>query len=456
MKRVVVGAAFALFACHEPAALPEGERSGGSSTVYDTTRDAFSLPVEWLNEEHRRAFFVGNSLFNQNWVSAPSSVSARDGLGPLFNARSCSGCHFKDGRGQPPAAGEEMVSMLLRVSAANARGPLGAPVSDRLFGEQLQNQALPGLKAEARVTVSYEELPGAYADGERYVLKKPRYHVTGTGFGKIPENLQISPRVAPALVGLGPLEAVPEALLLSLSDPEDRDRDGISGRVNRVPDLRTKTLALGRFGWKAEQPNVFQQSAAAFAGDMGLTSALFPEADAAPDESAMKALPNGGTPEVEDSQLHAVAIYSRALGVPARRSHDDAIVNSGEELFVKARCTACHVPTLETGALPDMPELPREEFHPYTDLLLHDLGEGLSDGRPVFEADGREWRTPPLWGIGLVEKVNGHRRFLHDGRAHDLAEAILWHGGEAENSKRAFVNMNAAERRALIAFLNSL
>lgn len=447
--------AFLLAGCEARSRMPHDARSGGSATVFDMTRDAFSQPSSWLSEAHRRTFFVGNSFFNLAWVSAPASVADRDGLGPLFNARSCSGCHFKDGRGQPPAPGAPFVSMLLRVSV-QGHGPHGAPAGDPVYGDQIQSSALPNVPAEADVVVDYDEIPGTFPDGERYQLRRPRYRLEHLGYGKPAEALLLSARVAPAIIGLGLLEAVPPAELAARVDPDDTNRDGISGRQNQVPDATTGRLVPGRFGWKAEQPTVVQQCASAFAGDMGLTSALFPHENHTLQETACNDAPTGGSPEVSEHVLAAVGVYARSLAVPARRQVDAPAVAQGEDLFEQVGCAKCHVPTLRTAPLADLPELPAEPIHPYTDLLLHDLGEGLSDGRPVFAADGREWRTPPLWGLGLVRQVNGHTSLLHDGRARDAKEAVLWHAGEALPARNAFMALAADERRALVAFLDSL
>jgi CxxC motif-containing protein (DUF1111 family) len=442
-----------LLGCRKHSAMPHATESGGSATVADATRDAFGQPSGWLTEAHRRAFFVGNSFFNLNWLAAPASVVDRDGLGPLFNARSCSACHFKDGRSRPPDLGAPMSTMLLRVSVP---GPHGAPVGDPVYGDQIQGSALPGVPPEAEVYVDYTEVAGAFDDGERYSLRKPRYRLEHLGYGAVSPGLLVSPRVAPALVGLGLLEAVPEALLERLADPDDRDHDGISGRQNRVPDVLRGTLVPGRFGWKAEQPSVVQQSSAAFVADLGITSSLFPAENHTPNEEACRDLPNGGTPELGPDILAAIGIYARALAVPARRNVDDPLVSRGEDLFGELGCAGCHVPTLRTAPLADIPELPAEDIHPYTDLLLHDLGAGLADERPAFEADGREWRTPPLWGMGLVKKVNAHEFLLHDGRARNAMEAVLWHDGEAASARARFTALPRAERQALLAFLASL
>lgn len=445
-----------LVACRSAPRMPHVAESGGDTTVFDATRDAFSLPAPGLSARHRSAFFVGNSFFNQNWVAAPSSVETRDGLGPLFNARSCSSCHFKDGRGRPPEGGEALVGLLIRLSRGQGLRKDGAPLGDPTYGEQIQGNALVGVPKEAEVKVDYEEVSGTFPDGEPYTLLKPKIRFEELGYGPLASDVRISARIAPALIGLGLLEAIPEHALLALADEQDRDDDGISGRPNRVPDVVSGKLVVGRFGWKAEQPNVLQQIAAAFQSDLGLSTPLFPEQNHTPEQTLAHAQPTGGNPEVSERILHDVALYARVLAVPARRNHRDASVARGEELFGSLGCARCHIPTLRTAAVAELPELGAQEIHPYSDLLLHDMGPGLSDDRPSYRASGNEWRTPPLWGLGLVEKVNGHTRFLHDGRARSYQEAILWHGGEAGAARERFERLRAHERRALISFLASL
>ncbi|HKB09755.1 MAG TPA: di-heme oxidoredictase family protein [Vicinamibacterales bacterium] len=429
--------------------------SGGDTTVFDNTRNAFSLTARNLREDHRPSFFVGNSFFNLNWVVAPASVRGRDGLGPLFNARSCSGCHFKDGRGRPPEAGEPIETMLLRISIPGT-DEHGGPRPDPVYGDQLQTDAVPGVAREADVFVAYEEIAGAFADGEPYALRRPSYEIRNPGYGPLSPSLLVSPRVSPAIVGMGLLEAIPEETLRRLSDPEDRDGDGVSGRINMVWNQTSGRLDVGRFGWKAEQPSVAQQAAAAFNGDLGITSAMFPLENHTAAETAKGRLANERSPEVDDKAFAAVVLYARTLAVPAARSGEDARAVRGRAVFSAAGCQACHVPALRTGRVTDLPELADQTIHPYTDLLVHDMGEALADNRPTFGASGREWRTPPLWGLGLVSKVNGHTCFLHDGRARNAAEAILWHGGEGAAARDRFRAMPKPERTALLAFLNSL
>ena len=423
-------------------ALSVVEMASGLITVDDTSREAFTRPVPNLRGERRTPFFVGNSFFNQNWVAAPASTAGRDGLGPLFNARSCSTCHFKDGRGAAPAEDAPFTTTILRISIP---GPHGGPIPDPVYGSQIQGSALPGVAPEAEVRVAYESITGTFPDGEAYSLRRPTYRLENPGYGPVPDGLLMSARAAPAVTGLGLLELVPEGALLRKEDPEDRDRDGISGRVNRVRDG-----AIGRFGWKAEQATVAGQVAAAFQGDMGLTTSLLPDENHTAVQDPH--LPNGGSPEVSGKILDSVAYYCRTLAVPAARKGPER----GRQLFGELQCAACHTPELATGTSPDFPELSGQTIQPYTDLLLHDLGEDLGDHRPAFGASGSEWRTPPLWGVGLIPKVNGHSFLLHDGRARNLTEAILWHGGEALSSREKFRALTRADRRALIDFLESL
>ena len=448
---------FAAIVLASPAFAEEAPQalSGGAATVHATTRQAFGQPLPRLTADQETQFFVGNSFFNRNWVRAPSSTTARDGLGPLFNARSCSACHLHDGRGRPPEPGADMLSMLVRLSIPGSDVEKGV-VPEPTYGDQFNGLAVHGVPPEGRVAVTYEEMPGAYGDGEPYSLRKPTYTFTDLRYGPMHPETRLSPRVAPAMVGLGLLEAVPAAALLALADPDDADGDGISGRANRVWDKARRQTVPGRFGWKANQPSVAQQVAGAFLGDIGITSSLFPDENCPPVAVACRQALNGGSPELSDALLGHVVFYSRTLAVPARRGVQQADVRRGRQLFDAAQCGACHTPTLRTGAVPDLPNLSAQVIHPYTDLLLHDMGAGLADGRPDFEATGSEWRTPPLWGIGLVETVNRHTYFLHDGRARNLAEAILWHGGEAEASKEYFRRLPRADREALLQFLRSL
>ena len=463
MKRSVV-AALALFAAGcltddpaAPALSPDEQLPGGATTnTVLLGTNAFIKPVANITSEHRGQFFSGNSFFNQAWVQAPASTSARDGLGPLFNARSCSGCHFKDGRGRPPLEPEESFeSMLLRI-ALPGRGEHGEPLADPVYGGQLQPFGITGVPGEGTPRVTYQEVLGNYADGEPFGLLSPSYSIESPALGAPSDELLISARVAPAVVGLGLLEALPLERLEELADPDDLDGDGISGKLNWVWNVSAGALTPGRFGWKAEQPTVRQQSAGAFLGDLGVTSSLFSEQDCTSMELECLAAVDGGTPEIEDQLLDRIELYGLLLAVPVRERWNDAELLRGRALFHEAGCAGCHVPNHETGTLPGFPEVSEQSIWPYTDLLLHDMGPELSDGRPVFDAEGPEWRTPPLWGLRFYQIVNGHDRLLHDGRARGVAEAILWHGGEAEAAREVFRTLPAHDRARLIAFVESL
>ena len=429
------------------------ELLGGETTAFSQGRNAFELSARNLNNEERRTFEVGDSFFNQNWVTAPASTEARDGLGPTFNAQSCSSCHSHDGRAKPPDHDDDPTrGLLLRLSVPGPDGPVEEPT----YGGQLQDRAINGVPPEGRISIRYETITGEYADGATYTLRKPTYTIMEPAFGPLHPDVMTSPRIAPATIGMGLLEAIPEDAVLALADPEDSDGDGISGRPNMVWDDEQGRQVLGRFGWKASQPTVERQSAGAFHGDIGITSRHFPEENCPPAQSACLEAPNGGSPEVPDERLGKVTFYVQTLAVPAMRNVDDPQVREGARLFMEAGCGACHTPRHETAEDYPIRPLRGQVFFPYTDLLLHDMGEGLADNRPDGDASGREWRTPPLWGIGLVETVNGHTMFLHDGRARSIEEAVLWHDGEARQSRDYFIGLSSEERESVIRFLRSL
>ncbi|MND85258.1 hypothetical protein D3C80_771740 [compost metagenome] len=329
-------------------------------------------------------------------------------------------------------------------------------VPEPVYGGQLQDVSIPGVAPEGKVRVGYQPVPVTFADGTTVELRKPRLEISQLGYGQMHPDTLFSARIAPPMIGLGLLEAIPEAALLANADPDDANGDGIRGRANWVWDDVAGKTVLGRFGWKAGQPNLNQQNAHAFSGDMGLTTTQLAQDDCTAAQTACKAAVDGGEPEVSDNILSLVLFYTRNLAVPARRQVEAPQVLEGKGLFHQAGCQSCHTPGFTTAADAAEPELANQLIRPYSDLLLHDMGEGLADGRAEFQAGGRDWRTPPLWGIGLTEQVTGHTQFLHDGRARDLLEAILWHGGEAESAKQQVLKYDAGQRAALLAFLNSL
>jgi len=436
--------ALALFGCGEgsdSSELAPTPSPGGATTFDDRTSSAFQNPAPNLDDEALSKHLEGDVAFEATFVSAPSEVNP--GLGPVFNQSACASCHVRNGRGQPVVGDGFLGSqMLLRVSLpeGDPEVPGGAvPVPE--LGTQLQDHAVYGTDAEVDIALTWIEKPGTFpADGQPYSLREPAFEITRPDGTPLGGEVQISPRIPPMVAGLGLLEAVTDVTLRALEDPEDIDGDGISGRLNTVWDVEEEAPAIGRFGWKASQPNLVQQAAAAYHDDMGITNPLMPSED--------------GESEIDRETLEAAAFYTQSLAVP-RREVPDEEATEGEARFTEMGCAACHLPSLSTGDHP-IAALRDQVIHPYTDLMLHNVGFGLADGRPDFEATGTEWRTPPLWGLGVTERVLGAAFYLHDGRARSLAEAILWHGGEAETSKEAFRTAPAADRNALLAFLRSL
>jgi CxxC motif-containing protein (DUF1111 family) len=450
----------------------ENKPAGAGTTTFDANADSFSHFLDNLSFEQEEQFKLGNALFRKIWVSSPSSTRASDGLGPLFNARGCQSCHIKDGRGHPPFEGQaENVSMFLRLSVPPGEidnrlamdGVVAGEVGDPTYGTQLQDFAVPGLQAEGRMVIDYTDLPVTLGDGTVVTLREPHYSVADLTYGPLADDVMLSPRLAPPMIGLGLVEQIPAEDILAREDADDLNRDGISGRPNWTIEPVSQSVMLGRFGWKAGMASVRSQSAAAFAGDIGISTPLvdLPHGDCTESQPDCLTLPTGeqarlGASEAPDPVLDLVTFYSQTLGVPERRDVDDPSVLAGKAAFYGAGCANCHVPKFVTSRDAENPAHRFQLIWPYADFLLHDMGAGLADNRPEGLADGQEWRTPPLWGIGLTADVSGHTFFLHDGRARDLVEAILWHGGEAQAARDAFAQMTQATRDDLVAFLESL
>lgn len=402
-------------------------RSGGDCTIFNGGSESFGRVLANATAETRRLFLVGNSFFTDSRAATGPHSGLRGGLGPQFHANACAACHIRAGRGglpdQPPWTAEP--GLLLRISQPG-EDPQGGPRPDPLYGVQLAPLAFSPEMPEIDAQLTWQETPGAYADGQPYSLRKPVPKITTWQRGQPSPTAMVSLRIAPPVFGLGLLEAIDEKDLLAQS-----------GKPNYVWDAETNQRRLGRFGWKANIADLRQQTIAAFAEDMGVTH-------------------TGSPPEISNTQIQRVVTYLQALAPPARRSLDDPSVMKGETLFRQLQCASCHRETFTTGSHSDLAELRHQTIHPYTDLMLHDMGEGLSDSRPDYLATGREWRTAPLWGLGLNDTVNGHASLLHDGRARNPSEAILWHGGEAAGAAEAFRQLPAAQRLELLSFLRSL
>ncbi|GAA6142244.1 di-heme oxidoredictase family protein [Hydrogenophaga sp. 5NK40-0174] len=462
-----------------------GEATGGKTTVWANGRNAFSFPLANLTDPERTRFVIGNSFFKRNWVEAPASTTARDGLGPHFIARSCGGCHGMDGRGEPPEwdktigpEPDKTVSLLIRLSLPGKPAAHAGVVPEPRYGDQFNNAGIQGVQPEGHVEIHRSSIERQFADGTRVTLSKPEYRLTNLAYGPMHENVLISPRIAPHLAGLGLIEAIDEQDILTNAREQYAANGPIKGMPNRVWDAFAKKEVIGRFGWKANTGTIAHQSAGAFLGDMGITTSVFHQEACTSHQTDCLKAPHGGgrtkgkngivpardakasRPEIDDKTLGDVIFYTSTLAPAARRKPEDPQVLRGQALFHQAQCAVCHRPSYQTtGTLfPRLtsPAVKNQTIWPYTDLLLHDMGEDLADGRPDFLASGRQWKTPPLWGIGLIRAVNGHQRLMHDGRANGVLEAVLWHGGEAEASRQMVEQFTDADRQALVAFVESL
>lgn len=453
---LLIGSALVTACSDDDPMSPSGELdaryyAGGETTVFSNTTQGFAVPAPNLQGGRLSKHLDGDLAFEQAFVSAPATVNS--GLGPVYNNISCVSCHPSDGRGMPPFDGQEMESMLLRISVPGSHPDIpGAPKAVPGFGGQLADKALFGVEPEARPLLTWEHSTFTYPDGESVGLRKPHIEITQP-YSPWPSDAMVSPRVAPPVFGRGLLEAISETTMREFADPNDADGDGISGKVNMVWDMATASYMPGRFGWKAEQPTLLQQTATAYQQDMGVSNPVHPYDNAIgqPQEDQLS-----DDPEITMQILEDATFYVQTLSVPARRNVEDPQVERGSALFSQIGCGSCHVSKVVTGTLADVPEVSQQTIYPYTDMLLHDMGDDLSDNRPSFDAMGNEWRTPPLWGLGLTQLVNGHEYLLHDGRARNIEEAILWHGGEGAASRDAFAELAKESREDVIAFLRSL
>jgi len=429
---------FALVACGDNAQLAELQQ-GGDTTVDDRTANAFLHAAANLTPDDAMTFLTGTSPFDFHW-EIPQ-------LGPLYNNDACFGCHASNGRGRaqigPDGAltdlngpqSESLVRCSLPTGDPDPMNP-GGPIPVPEWGTQIQDHATNGLP-EAIITLSFTEQTVMYADGNSVSLRTPVLDIRAGNSAPLADGMLTSYRTAPPLIGLGLLEGIDPTLA---ADPDDADGDGISGRVNMVWDPEQQTVVVGKFGWKANNPSLHLQAAGASANDMGLANEVFPNSD--------------GTTDMPDDQFEPLTFMVSTIAVPVAADRD-AESEHGRELFDGFGCSKCHTPTQVTGDS-KIAELAHQTIHPYTDLLLHDMGPGLADNRPDFEASGSEWRTPALWGIGLAQTVTDGVSFLHDGRARTFEEAIMWHGGEAQAAHDAFQHATAADRDALTAFLGTL
>jgi len=429
----------------------------------ESSKKLFTHPVSGLNDQQFDTFILGKSFFRIPWVEAPSATTARDGLGPLFSANACISCHPNNGVSSVyNDNGDISRGYVSRLSIQNNETPehkkeqtLKGFISEPTYGSQLSINGTKNVPFEGKPKIEYETINIVYPDGETVKLQKPIQGIESQTkelqYGAMDKDTIISNRIAQALVGMGLLDQISDEQILLNEDINDSDNDGISGKANKVYSLEDKTYKVGRYTWKASSPSILEQVANAAHNDMSLTSPLIEEENCTPSQIECNKAPKGdtlraGTPhDLPLQRLEAISFYLKNLKVPRSTITE----KKGEELFSQIGCTSCHTPsfTLNNGLT----------IKPYSDLLLHDMGEALKDGRVEFLANGQEWRTAPLWGIGKRELALGKKpSFLHDGRARSIEEAILWHAGEAQKAKDAFMELSKKNRKKIIRFIKEL
>lgn len=420
-----------------------------SRTVDDRTRDAYSQPFPTMATADREQFLLGRGIFQRSWVVAPALDTAFDGLGPLHSRLACQSCHQRNGRGLAPAnSRQRLQTMLVRLSVTG-QGSHGEPLPHPVYGDQLHEEGVPGVMPEGRVSVEWQEHDYTFADGETVSLRRPQLSFNNLAYGNL-TGVEASPRVGPPAYGMGLLQTVADSVLIALAN--DKKSDGVGGVVNEVYDPLQGKMTIGRFGYKASVHSLRGQVTKAMSGDLGISSLHYPQQNCSASQQDCLAAATGGEPEITEEQLDAVAFYLANIAVPAPRDTNTLPVQTGRKIFRDSGCAICHREQLPLPV--DYPHA--QTIAPYTDLLIHDMGQGLADGGSEYLASPQHWRTAPLWGLGLSSAITESEQYLHDGRARNLTEAILWHGGEAQIARDRFAELPPSEREALLTFLRSL
>lgn len=432
-------------------ALLDERLSADVVTVFDESMGAYGHEIPGLSPSQQYMHDLGDKFFGQTFVTAPAIKYG--GLGPIFNNVSCDRCHVNEGRGFPLGEKPGFQSTFLKV-AVDGVDEHGGTLPVPGFGIQIQDQAIAGIQPEANLNVQWNYTDITLADGTVIQLRKPQVSIVSS-YILFPSNAQMSLRMARPNFGMGLIEAIDENSILKNQDEFDANSDGISGVANYVYNPVSKSKTMGKIGWKAGVANIKTQVAKAFNEDIGVTSNLFPYKNAH-GQSQMKNFPSNYPVDVHDTIIEAITFYMRSLSVPARRNLSQIDVIQGKQIFQNVGCNKCHVQYQTTKVDVTFPQISNLVIQPFTDLLLHNMGPGLADDISEYKASGAEWRTPPLWGISLSKKVNGNQFFLHDGRARNFLEAILWHSGEAEFAKQNVTNLSKSERDKLIKFLESI
>ena len=429
----------------------------------------YSTPLADIEIEDKLNFHIGKNVFQKLWVPSPSSTTASDGLGPLFNTRSCNNCHINNGRGHAPEAnvnGVSVPSFLIRLGKAHSESftphqYIYPHIGDVRYGHQFQGQSSPGIQPEGDYYLTYDTHIETLDDGSKVELRSPNLHWRTLNYGNFEKSTRFTMLTSPALIGMGLLDNIPQKDIIAKADPDDRNKDGISGRVSWIKS--GGNILLGRFGYKASAPTVSAQNQSAFHTDLGLSTPLTPSPYGDCTEFQIDCLksPTGNSPhldnlEVDKQQARLVDLFVSLSSPPAMRNLTSKSFLEGKRFFDDGGCASCHTPKMKTGNSSEFSVLNNQTFYPFTDMLLHDMGPALASGFPSFSASTTEWRTSPLWGIGLSKNVSGRVSFLHDGRARSIEEAILWHGGEAKKSQEYYKSLNQEHRKKLIYFLESL
>ena len=417
----------------------------------DTSKNAFSKPIDLKSNDSIDMHILGKSFFTIPWVEAPAATTARDGLGPLFSANTCIHCHQKNGAGIATDKNAKITrSLVMHLSIPHGSDDLKMKngfIPEPTYGAQLSVNGTSNTPFESSVNLTYKKIIGKYADGSTYELQNPTYKLSNLQYGPLHKDINIAPRIGLALIGLGALESIDEKEILKNEDIEDKDGNGISGKANWVYNPETNSTELGRFSWKGSAATIVQQTANAAHNDMGLSNPLFPSHNCTDAQKECKKESEGKHKfDLPQNRLNAIAYYLKTLKIPKERITQN--YSKGKELFNKLNCVKCHTQKFKIAN--------GQIIKPYSDLLLHDMGDALSDGHTMYKATAKEFRTPPLWGIGLYKKVSGNISLLHDGRARSVAEAILWHGGEAKETRELFKKLSKKDRDYLIEFVNSI
>jgi len=392
----------------------------------------------------------GEAFFNTAFIAAPASATLRDGLGPLHNASSCDNCHSQHGRRRVvKSSGALPLSTVVQFSQLID----GRWQPDEVYAENLNPLAVNGVPPEGWVSVDWLEERKTSDNGYSVTVRRPQLQFHDLAYGPLNNNTRYSVRLAPALFGVGLLAAISADDIVSWADPHDQNNDGISGRINEIKTSQGKEI--GRFGWKANHSSLVDQISSALSNEQGITNSLRPVKNCTAKQTDCLNAADGGDPEISAADFNAVVLYNWLFPVPERRDAGNVIVVKGEALFHDLGCQQCHRAQFST-AKNSLSPVSEKNIYPYTDLLLHDMGEDLADGRPDYSASGSEWRTAPLWGIGLAESLGIETCYLHDCRARTLEEAIVWHGGEAKTVIRRWNLLPAEQKNALLMFLKSL